>query len=464
MYGANVGLEIGKRALLAQQLALNITGNNIANVNTPGYTRQQAILANSVPQTMPFGNVGTGVDISEIRRIRSELLDQQLRTETQELGKWNFLKQTWGQVESVFGEPSDTGLSTILDQFWNSWEELSENPSSEAARMEVREQANQLAETFHHFSSQLTDMRSAIDEDITGLTQEINSAAVQIANLNESISSAELGGNQANDLRDRRDYLIDQLSQYADVGVVEQSDGTATVYLGSMALVDGITCRELQSTIESDGDSIIHTLRFKGSAYELRNIGGQLEGMIKSRDEVIGGKLADLDLLARELAKTVNETHRQGFGSDGSTGVNFFNPDTTGAADIELDAAVVNDLSRIAAGRDGQQGDNSNAIAMAGLRNLLAMHGGNSTFGDYFGSIIGEVGIKSQQAQSLEKNQEALVSQIENSRLSTSGVSLDEEMAKMIQYEHAYTAAARVINAMDSALDTIINGLGNGTS
>jgi flagellar hook-associated protein 1 FlgK len=460
MYGPNVGLEIGKRALLAQQLALNLTGHNIANVNTPGFTRQQAIMTSNLPLTMPFGIVGTGVDVSEIRRVRSLFIDQQMRGETQKLGKWSFLNQTWSQIESIFSEPEDTGLSAVMDQFWSSWQDLANNPQSEAARVTVREQASILVNSFHHLSTQLSDLRDSLDESIAKMVTQINSLASQITDLNQSISTAELTGNTANDLRDRRDFLVDQLSQLVDVSVLEQPTGAITVYIGSMALVESASNLELATAVESDGSKVLHRVFFKGTGVDLEHPGGEFEGLLETRDTVVVDRQKELNVLASELAKAVNETHRQGSGAQGSTGIDFFNPETTGAADIELNTLITQNINYIAAGRNGEAGDNSNALEMAALRNKLLLKEGHATFSGYYDAVVGEIGVRTKEADSLDKNQQALISQLQNSKQSLEGVSLDEEMANMIEYEHAYAAAARVITYMDSALDTVINGMG----
>ncbi len=457
MYGANVGLEIGKRALMAQQLSLNLTGHNIANVNTPGFSRQSSIMEANIPMVLPFGSVGTGVDVGDIRRIRSLFLDQQFRSESHKLGKWRFLNQTWSQVESIYNEPEETGLSALMDKFWNSWQDLANNPESESARVAVREQASILVNSFHHLSTQLRDLRESLDADINTMVQQTNNMAAQIADLNQSIASAELTGNTANDLRDRRDYLVDQLSRYVNVGVLEQSNGSYTVFLGGMALVDGSTSLQIGTETQSGGASVTTRIFFQGTGIDIEHSGGELEGILEARDTIVVERQAEMDLLARELVVAVNEIHRAGYGLGGDTDIDFFDPDTTGAADIELNSLILQDVNYIAASLNGEIGDNSNALALASLRETLILKNGQATFNEYYSSVIGKIGIKAQEAQNLEQNQLALMFQIENARQSTSGVSLDEEMANMIRYQHAFEAAARVISAMDSALDTIIN-------
>jgi flagellar hook-associated protein 1 FlgK len=462
MYGPNVGLEIGRRALLAQQLSLNLTGHNIANVNTPGFSRQDAIYSTTVPMESLFGHAGTGVHIDEIRRIRSVFLDQQYRSESHRLGKWQFLARTWHQIEGIYQEPDDIGMSAQLDKFWNAWQDLANNPESESARVALREQSSLLINSFHQLSTQLTDLRDSLDADITTLTSQINTTAEQIAELNDNIARAELTGHSANDLRDRRDHLVDQLSMWVNVGVLEQPSGSYTVLMGGMALVDGNSNLEIDMEVESTGSNVTHRLFFKGTGIDIMNPGGELEGILEARDHLVIDQQAELDLLAVSLVEEVNNLHCQGFGLNGETDIDFFDPDTTGADDIDLDYLILSDVNNIAASLNGEIGDNSNALSIAALRDKLLMRNGQATFNEYYSSLIGKVGVKSKEAQNHEANQLALLSQIDNSRESLSGVSLDEEMANMIQFQHAYEAAARVVSVMDSALNTVINEMGLG--
>jgi len=460
MYGINVGFEIGKRALLAQQFSLNLTGHNIANVNTPGFTRQRAIVNSTDPLSSAIGNFGTGVEVVTVERLRTLFLDEQFRQESQSFGRWQTLSQSWGQVERIYAEPSDTGFSTLLDNFWNSWQDLSVNPDSSAARTAVKEQGTLLANAFHHFTEQLSEFQRSLDEDIQKSVQLVNNTAHQIAALNESISTAELSGHQANDLRDRRDYLVDQLSEYANVSTIEQPSGNYTVLIGSMALVDGIEVSELETVVQNQGATVISDVRFVNSSAKPEITNGKLAGLIETRDEVLVERLAELDELALSIVEKVNEMHRDGYGLNDSTGINFFDDSATGAADIKLNDLIINDVGNIAASLNGEAGDNSNALRIAGLRNDMTMRNGEATFGDYYNSIVGIVGLRTREAEYLATNQESLVFHIENSRQSVEEVSLDEEMTNLIKYEHAYAAAARVITTMDEALNTIINGMG----
>jgi flagellar hook-associated protein 1 len=462
MYGINVGFEIGKRALLAQQYSLNLTGHNIANVNTPGYTRQQAILSSTNPFATADGNFGTGVDVVEVRHLRSVFLDDQFRQESQNLGRWQQLAQNWGQIETVYNEPSDTGFSSAMDKFWNSWQDLATNPDDESARVAVREQATQLVNSFNHFAGQLSDLQKSLDDDIQKRVGEINKLGHQIADLNVSIQTTELTGNAANDLRDRRDLLIDELSTYVNVQVVDQSGGSVAVQIGSMALVDRSNVSELESVVEGTGANVVHMMQFKDSKIAPKITSGELSGLLDVRDNVVASRIKEMDELAVGLATKVNELHRQGIGLNGQTGLNFFDVSTTGAASIKLDNKILEDVSNIAASSNGERGDNSNALSIAALRSNLTMSNGSATYNDFYSSIVGTVGVRSREAQDMLQNQESLVAHIDENRQALEGVSLDEETTNMIKYQHAYEAAARVISTMDEAMNTIINNMGSG--
>ncbi len=460
MYGINVGFEIGKRALLAQQYSLNLTGHNISNVNTPGFTRQQSVMTSTQPFSAANGIFGTGVEVVSVRQLRSIFLDKQYRQESQNLGRWRSLSQGWGQIETVYMEPSDTGFGAVLDKFWSSWQDLAANPDEQAARVEVREQAGRLINSLQHYSKQLREFRTAIDDDIHKRIEDINNIGRQLASLNEAIMTTELTGHRANDLRDRRNYLVDELSNYVNVQVIEQPSGSYTVMIGSMALVDRTEVSELEAAVVGEGHDVIHELRFKDSQVKPEITRGELSGLMELRDDIIAERLAELDEIAVSLAQSVNEIHRRGYGIDGVSGRDFFDPSTTGADDIKLADNIIEDTATIAASGNGAIGDNANALAIAALRSQSTMRGGTTSIGDFYNSVVGIVGVRSREAQNMLENQESLVAHIEENRQALMGVSLDEEMTNMIRYQHAYEAAARVITTMDAALDTVINNMG----
>jgi len=460
MAGLFDGLEMGKRALSTHQLWLNTIGHNISNVNTPGYTRQRVAISTTPPLEMPIGQVGTGVKADEIRSIRDLFLNQQYRQENKTLGQWTAMEKTLSQVEALFSEPNSDPLGDLLDKFWASWSDLANNPESVAARTALKEQTNLLTSGLHRIYNHLTDLRQSVDNDAALLVQKVNDLSSELASLNQQIARSELGGQNANDLRDRRDYLIDQLSEYVDVNVVEQKNNTVTVMVGALTIVDGTSSFMLSTQKKGAGLIASSEIVWAGTTKPIKNLNGQLKGLVDTRDNVIPKYLEYLDNIAESLITGVNALHQTGYGLDGSTGLNFFDPLNTSAASIQLNAMIDLDINRIAASKDGEVGDNVNALAIADLKNSPQMMRGTASINEFYNSMIGELGVETGKAKNLKTNYELLTEQVENARQSVQGVSLDEEMAQMIKYQHAFDAAARVITTMDQALETVIQGMG----
>ncbi len=458
MYGINIGFEIAKRALLAQQFAINVTGHNIANVNTPGYTRQNIKMASTYPIKIANAYGGTGVEATGIRRMRSLFLDTQFRKENQGLGRWENLDQTWSQIEMIFNEPSDSGLSQMMSDFWSAWQDLADDPESMSAKTAVKEKASTVIDTFHSISGQLTDLKDTLNSDINSTVFQINGYLQQIADLNSDIVKYEVGGETANDLRDKRDYLVDELSGLVNVRTQEEDNGAITVYAGSVSIINQGDYVPWETKITSDGDSVKTKIVLSTAhSVEINVTDGKLKGLIEARDEIIPEKLQQLNDYAAELVSSINAVHSAGYTSDGSTGINFFNPLGITADTIQLSDEIKENADNIAISQDGSEGDNSNILAILALKDEKLMDNGTSTFDDYYNSLIGEIGSRAQEASNLKDNHDLLVSQIQYRQQAVSGVSLDEEMANMISYQNAYNAAAKIIDTMDSMIDTLLN-------
>ncbi|HAA89837.1 MAG TPA: flagellar hook-associated protein FlgK, partial [Peptococcaceae bacterium] len=241
------GIELAKRGLQAQQRALDVTGHNVANANTPGFTRQEAVLATETPYpvpglNMPWGakQIGTGVEVAEIRRLRDSFIDLQVRHENKALGYWEARENALEKIEVILNEPSDSGLRSVLEAFWQSLEELSKNPESLAVRSVVRQRGLALTETFNHLDCQLRELQDDLDNSVRVKVNEVNSLGRQIADLNQQILKIEVTGARANDLRDRRDVLLDQLARIINIQAYEDDKGLAQVIIGGRPLVQGV--------------------------------------------------------------------------------------------------------------------------------------------------------------------------------------------------------------------------------
>jgi len=460
MAGLFDGLEIGKRALATHQLWLNIIGHNIANVNTPGYTRQRVDISTTYPMDHPVGLIGTGVTATDVHHIRDLFLNQQFRAENRSLGRWSSAEKAISQVEALFAEPNSDALGDLIDKFWNSWTELGNNPESMAARTSLKEQTNLLCSSLNRLYRHIDNLRSSVNNEISLAVDKINTLTAEIASLNMQIGRAELGSARANDLRDQRDLLIDEMSQYVDVNSREDNNGMTTVYIGAMVVVDGSSSYALDTVQDKNGEKSVDEVIWKGTTRKIKILDGQIKGLIDVRDQEIPGYLAALDELAKSLVENVNAVHRSGYGLDGTTGLDFFDPDRVSAADIRINAEIDRVPARLAASQSGEVGDNRNALAIADLRNVKVLMGGTATIGEFYNSVIGLIGIDAAKAKTHKNNYQLLVAQLANARESVQGVSLDEEMTQMIKFQHAYDAAARVITTMDQSLETVIKGMG----
>ncbi len=476
------GLEIGRKALQVQQTALNITGHNIANANTKGFTRQQAVMSATQPFAMPSynrpigaGQIGTGVEVQEIRRLRDDFIDLQVRQEVNKFSEWEAKQDALQKLEVIFNEPSESGLRTVMDQFWEAWQDLSGNPELEAVRKTVRERGITLAETFNHLDRQLSELAADIDASVKIKVDEINNIASQIATLNDQIVRIEVQNDNANDLRDKRDLLVDELSRSIQVTVSEDEYGSLKVMIGGRALVSGSEAFQI-SAVPDPANNGYAELQWAADGSAVMVQSGELRGMLDNRDTIVPSYRDQLDEIARTVVVELNAVHSAGYGLDDNVGgINFFDPidpldptypNNITAANIAVDAAIMADLDNIAAATTPgdpldpglNAGDGSNAINIVELkhRNLI----GTATIDDYYRGMIAELGVQAQEAGRMTDNQELLVSQLENRRQQVSGVSLDEEMTNMIKFQHAYNAAARVVTAMDEMLETIVNRLG----
>ncbi|MED4019131.1 flagellar hook-associated protein FlgK [Sutcliffiella cohnii] len=499
-------LEVARRGLTTQQTALQVTGHNIANANTPGYSRQRV----NFVQTEPYppasmnrpqipGQLGTGVEAGSIQRVRESFLDIQFRGENNKFGYWSTKADSLQKMEEIMNEPSDTGLSKTLDRFWQSFQDLAVNPTNTGARSVVRQRGIAVAETFNYLSDSMKSIQQDLKNEINVTAKQINSLSTRINNLNEQIASVEPHGLLPNDLYDERDRLVDELSQLVNIKVtpvksggnaLEIAEGKYTIELVDdngvpipMAgkLVDGQTNRVnhldvkydnttgLVSEISIGGIVSLETDQFK-SAGKLKAL-FESHGYMKGTEEkgLYPEMLKALDTMAFDFITEFNRVHTDGWSvssiEDGEhTAYNFFAPldSREGAAKaIKLDDAIYDSLNNIAASSNGNLGDGQGAIALAEVKNsTLNIGGDTTTIQNFYESLIGSMAVDAQEANRLSYNSDTLRLSVDQRRQSVSSVSLDEEMTNMIQFQHAYNASARMITATDEILDRIINGMG----
>ncbi len=589
------GLNTVVRGIYGQQMSLDTVGHNIANANTEGYSRQRVNLATSRPEVVYGGSgllqVGTGVTIESVTRARDIFADRQFWKENSALGYGISAQSTLSQIEDIFHDDADTGIQTILNNFWQSWQTLATNASNDSARTAVRERGAELVTAISHAAGQLKDLVANINQTLEAKVSTINSMTAEIVALNKQISNIEVGGrDNANDLRDRRDLLVDKLSALMNVRVYEDADHNYVVQGGDIILADGNSSTPLalnNPSTAKDGDYgyEVRYLVVPGINQAVKFTGGELASLQETNSVIAKDYLDQLSTMSRYLLQEFNAVHRAGFGSDNTTGNNFFgNPsvdyasaataayskgdwlaalsinsdlyNTGGIAKIaaktlisnpvqqtnpagglgtvggaytgtgvtsyqvrilttdpatgqvltaeystdggvnwanatpddpanpayftldngmtiaiaadadnrEYDAGppVVADLYTFSVPQGNASGDNATLLSAA-LKNPTSKTASvlaGSSLDEYYGSLVGTLGVEAQSAARLAENQQILIDQITTWRLSTAGVNIDEEMTDMIRFQKGYNAAARVLTSIDEMLDKLINGTG----
>ena len=457
-----LGLNTALSGLRTSQQMLDITAHNIANVSTPGYSRQRAHIMASPPFSYPAfnrsglpGQLGTGVMVSSIDRIRDIYLDQQINQQQGLTGYWTARSDVLATAEAAFPEPSNTGLGNELSKFWSSWEDLSANPSSSAARMAVLTQASSLAARFNRDSGQLSTQIAGVDSQVRGTIADINDYASQIAALNKQIQGIEISGDHANDLKDQRDQLVQQLNELVPTQSVAQKDGSITLLIGGTALVDHETARAISAVDNAAGHAVAD---WPGND-PVDVSGGKLKAYLETRDTTLVGYQNSLNQLAQQIAEQVNTAHQAGVDQTGTPGLALFTFAPGNAAPtIAVNAAIGNDPSKVVvAATAGAPGDTSIASRIADLANSATFGTGTQTPTDAYASFVGQIGADAKQATEMEGNGSLVLTELDNRRSSISGVSLDEEATDVIRFQQAYQASAKVITTINEMLDTLIN-------
>ncbi len=448
-------IELLRRALASHQRALDVTGHNIANVNTPGYTRQEAVLA-SVPPPGALSRfavpllAGGGVRVAALRQARDAFLDRQLREARQTTAEWRARADFWSQVEAVFPEPSDTGLGELLSRFWNAWQEVSLNPESLAARTALVQQAQVLTDAIRQAAQRLDQVRQHLDAVAAARVERINQIARELAGLNTHIARLELSGQRALDLRDHREQLLGELEELVDVTHTETETGELLVYLQGRELV-GPGGRTTEVTVQEPPSGGVHTFRWPdGEDLAVRR--GELAAVLQARDGNITTLQGRLDALAGSLIQQVNGLHQTGYDLDGNQGEAFF--EGTDAQTIRVRQALLDQPKRVAASSAaGEPGNGAVALEIARLR-------GSEEIDGRYRALVAEVGVRAQEAARQVDYQELLADQVRLRREATSGVSLDEEMTNMLRHQHAYDAAARMVRTVDEMVRTLLEVVG----
>jgi flagellar hook-associated protein 1 len=464
-------INISRRSFSALDGAMNATAQNVANIETEGYTRRRVTLQSisNVPQGLyspPFGKIGTGggVSVQQYERLRDGLLQKSGWEARSGLGGFDAQHRLLMAVEGVVGSSGPGSIPNLLSEFYSSWSALADQPDDQGARVALRGNANALAGTLNRLDSDLQKLGENALGELHTTVDRTNSLLKEVATLNDVVTSSVNRGTPDHAAMDRRDQVIDELSTLIPISVqTDRRDGYAII-AGGMALVEGTTSVPL-SVINRDGE---HAVRIGDTPYDLRARGaadGAIGSTLHHLNHTLPGTRQDLDKLAAALVMSTNSAHRDGYGLRGSTGNDFFHydagPPEVGitAATIRLSDAVQSDAANIAAsGVDTANGflDSSVAGAIAGMRNDTGMIDGQHAPEAFAISVISGIGAGVRNASSEASARQNVVEHLTAMEKGVSGVSLEEEMTNLIRFQQAYAASARVLNAAQEMMDTIL--------
>lgn len=537
--------NIGVSALLANQNALAITSNNIANVNTPGYSKESAYFNETTPVNGNPGQIGTGVQIAQIQRLVNQFLNNQVTQEQSSLGQYDVMQSTLSNVQSFFNDSQGTGINQALSDFFNAFQDVSNNPQSLPARQALIQKGNMLSQIFSNTSNNLTQIEKNLDSQVGGAINDVNTLAGEIAGLNGQIARAQISGQSPNSLLDQRDQYLNQLASKININTFVDSSGQVTVMVGGgNPLVEGNIAHSLTGVANPNNSGYLDVAYSpaNGSPVTLNGsiTGGSLKGLLDLRDTTLPGDLTQVDTLSAGIINEVNLQHQAGYGLDGTTGNLFFSPlspkstglsTNTGTAvisasivtpasltfnpyrltfaggnytltntvtgtstsaayggattvtfegiQVSIGAGAVNgdvfnlsetqgvsagmavfltNPNKVAAASTlaGLPGDNGNALLLSGISGKAMTPFAGATIQGYYSNLTDTIGVQNQSAQRNFAAEKILKNQLFKQQQEVSGVSLDEEMSNLINFQNAYAASAKLITMADEIFQSLI--------
>ena len=449
-------LSLLTNALEVDQTALQVTSNNVANANTPGYSREVVNLAAQAAYSVGPMSVGAGVTIQNIRGIRDSVLDQRLNQEAQSQGRLNAYVEQMSQVQASLNDTAGSGLGAQFNDFFAKLQQLSVNPADIPSRQSLLSSANNLTDAINSVARGLAQQRSTTDSAVVQNVQEVNGLTTQIATLNGQIATATGLGQDTNALQDQRGQLLSQLSNLIDIDTISTNNTSLTVTAANgAALVVGSQSTPLTTQVGSDGVNHI----FSGTQDITTYIsGGQLAGLVDARDKGIPGIQQQLNSMTQSFVTAFNTQHQAGFDLNGTAGGAFFAIGNS-TKPAESVSVAITDPSRVAASSDATAGNNANALVLANLQ-TQAISGSQSVMDMYTGAVT-TLGNEVSTATNEQNAGQLVLTQIQNQRSSYSGVNLDEESINMSRFQQAYQAAAQVLSVINSLTSTTIDMVKN---
>jgi flagellar hook-associated protein 1 FlgK len=463
-------LDMASRAMQAQMTGVDVTGQNLANVSTTGYTRQTADIQTSPDISTSIGDEGTGANAVAIQQAVNSMLNGQIVTQQSSSGYWSaqqsalqslqtnldeFLNGTGSTSSSSADSTADTGLAGQLSSLFNDFQAVATSPTSISARQELISQAQTLSSTFNQVDSQFNATRTSLNSSLTNDVSSANQLLTGIAQLNGQISSAEFTGGTPNDLLDEQQQDLQNLAQLTNIQTSTGSNGAVDVSIGGQSLVSGDKVLDTLQTYDASGNGSGQLLvQTATGGVDLTLTGGSIQGTIDTRDGELTKMQNSINTLASSLITQVNSVNSNGYSLTGTTGTNFFTG--TDASNISVNQSLVNDPSLVqASGSATASGDNTVALQLADLESAAQSNLDGQTFGGSYGETVAALGDALSNANTQVTNQTAVSNMLSTQQSSVSGVNVDQEMTNLMAYQRAYEASAELVTTVNQMMETL---------
>ncbi len=446
-------LNISQRSLFVYQKALEVTSNNIANASDPNFSRQRVDFSALQANTAETLAVGDGVEISDIKRLRDQFTENQIIAYTQSDSYNEKKAELLSNLESVLSEPSDLGLSNLLGEFFNSWEELSVNPENAQLRTNVVQSAENLSNKLKNIYDGFTTLRGDLEEQAVENVDLLNKYVSEIKTLNDEIFRLGVTDSNSNALLDRRDELILELSNIANINVSYDSDNMANITIGGVYAVDRYYSAQFK-VVEDNGNLSIQTV---DGISKLKLTKGSLGAIVETANTTIPGYLSYLDTVGNSIVENVNSIHESGYTNTEPplTGIKFF--DSYDKGNLVINSNIKSDVNFIATSADGTNGNNDIALQIAELSNAKIING--QSLVTSYSNFVSGIGNTISMCKLNNESNSLVLQQLEQQKSSYSGVSLDEEMTNVLQFQKSYEAAAKLIKVADELFEILLNAV-----
>lgn len=443
-------LENSKRGVQANRIALEVTSDNVANVNNPNYSRRLATFDDMNFNTVSFGTWTNSKVSNELLRKRNSFVDGQYLEQNPTLNKYDMDTKLFTQIEDIFGEPGKSGISTNLNEFWSAWGDLSNDPENESARMVVVDKAVALGKNFNRINSELINLKENIATSLDGDIGEINSKLHMLAQVNY-----EIAANNSDSLMDQRDQLVSELSDYFEIQTYESTHGEMTVAVGGQILVSNDKVNELEVYTENVGNSYDLNVRIKKGSDKIDIKSGEIGSMLSIANKSIPEFSRKLDEIAVNLANKVNNIHKSGYDLNSHTDIAFFSEGISSAGDFTVNSLIEKNPYLVATSDQLGEGANSNiARQINELQNKNTLKG--VSIDSYYSGLVTDIGAKVKKSSDFYASQDVIISTIKNQQDAESGVSLDEELVNLSKFQQAFQASAKVLGTVQEMVDTIL--------